>query len=97
MTRRQVDGRMIDVGVTQRVDGSESEKKAIKDVLKRMDNYFFDEVLAMPEYEDVRPRCKNLNEVSDCKLIFYMRSSLGLFSNVFSLLVVCLLECSGGV
>lgn len=55
-TRFKVDGRTIDVGVTQRIDGSESEKQAIKDVLKKMDEYFFKEVLAMPEYEFVRPR-----------------------------------------
>jgi hypothetical protein len=54
-TRKRVDGKMIDVGVTQRVDGSESEKKAIREVLSRMDEYFFNEVLSMPEYENVRP------------------------------------------
>jgi hypothetical protein len=52
----QVDGSSIDVGVTQRIDGSDSEKQAIREVLKRMDYYFFNEVLAMPEYEYVRPR-----------------------------------------
>jgi hypothetical protein len=54
-TREEVDGRTIDVGVTQRIDGSDSEKKAIREVLRRMDEYFFKEVLAMPEYENVRP------------------------------------------
>jgi hypothetical protein len=53
--RKQVDGSTIDVGITQRVDGSESEKKEIREVLQRMDEYFFSEVLAMPEYENVRP------------------------------------------
>ena len=55
-TRKRVDGKMIDVGITQRVDGSESEKKAIREVLRRMDEYFFNEVLSMPEYENVRPQ-----------------------------------------
>lgn len=53
--RKEIDGQSIDVGVTQRIDGSETEKKAIRGVLKQMDNYFFEEVLAMPEYEHVRP------------------------------------------
>eukprot|EP00980_Cylindrotheca_fusiformis_P022284 scaffold9176_cov129-Cylindrotheca_fusiformis.AAC.8 len=55
--RYQVDGSAIDVGVTQRIDGSDSEKEAIREVLKSMDHYFFNEVLAMPEYDYVRPRC----------------------------------------
>ncbi|CAJ1937230.1 unnamed protein product [Cylindrotheca closterium] len=62
-TRYQVDGSTIDVGVTQRIDGSEIEKAAIREVLARMDSYFFNEVLAMPEYEYARPRCKNTNEL----------------------------------
>lgn len=53
-TRLSVDGKSIDVGVSQRVDGSESEKKAIREVLDKMDTYFFNEVLAMPEYKYVR-------------------------------------------
>jgi hypothetical protein len=54
-TRNQVDGVSIDVGVTQRIDGSDSEKEAIREVLKNMDNYFFNEVLSMSEYSYVRP------------------------------------------
>uniref|UniRef100_A0A6U9WDE4 Uncharacterized protein n=1 Tax=Pseudo-nitzschia australis TaxID=44445 RepID=A0A6U9WDE4_9STRA len=53
----------INVGVTQRIDGSDSEKQAVRDVLKHMDNYFFHEVLALPEYEHARSRCKNSNEL----------------------------------
>lgn len=55
-SRYQVDGSSIDVGVTQRIDGSELEKAAIREVLRRMDHYFFNEVLAMPDYEYARPR-----------------------------------------
>jgi hypothetical protein len=62
-TRQKIDGTSIDVGVTQRIDGSESEKKAIREVLKRMDQYFTTEVLALPEYEFARHRCKNSNEL----------------------------------
>lgn len=62
--RHKLDGRLLDVGVAQRIDGSDAEKEAIRDVLKRMDDYFYEEVLAMPEYEFVRPMCKNTNEVS---------------------------------
>ena len=62
-TRQKVDGTSTSVGVTQRIDGSESEKKAIREVLKRMDQYFTKEVLALPEYEYARSRCKNKNEL----------------------------------
>ena len=55
-TRQQYDGYTINVGVTQRIDGSESEKQAIRDVLKHMDHYFFHEVLALPEYAYARSR-----------------------------------------
>jgi hypothetical protein len=55
-TREKYDGTLINVGVTQRVDGSETEKQAIRQVLKNMDNYFFNEVLALPEYEYARSR-----------------------------------------
>jgi hypothetical protein len=41
-------------GVTQRIDGSDTEKKAISEILERMDDYFLNEVLAIPEYEGVR-------------------------------------------
>lgn len=44
-TRTQYDDNSINVGVTQRIDGSESEKQAVRDVLKHMDHYFFHEVL----------------------------------------------------
>jgi len=62
-TRTQYDDNSINVGVTQRIDGSESEKQAVRDVLKHMDHYFFHEVLALPEYEYARSRCKNSNEL----------------------------------
>jgi hypothetical protein len=41
-------------GITQRIDGSDSEKKAIGEILERMDDYFLNEVLAIPEYEGIR-------------------------------------------
>lgn len=44
------------LGLAQRIDGNESEKKAIVEVLARMDDYFLNEVLAQPEYENVRSR-----------------------------------------
>mmetsp|Transcript_28891 Transcript_28891/g.32407 ORF Transcript_28891/g.32407 Transcript_28891/m.32407 type:complete len:150 (+) Transcript_28891:37-486(+) len=61
--RTQYDEVSINVGVTQRIDGSELEKQAVRDVLKHMDRYFFHEVLALPEYEYARSRCKNSNEL----------------------------------
>lgn len=51
------------LGLAQRIDGTESEKKAIMDVLVKMDDYFINEVLAHPEYAPVRHRCQNLNEL----------------------------------
>jgi len=57
------DDGMINVGITQRVDGAEQERKAIRDVLHQMDMYFFEEVLAFPEYSYARSRCKNSNEL----------------------------------
>jgi len=62
-TRTRYDNVSINVGVTQRIDGSDSEKQAVRDVLKLMDNYFFHEVLALPEYDYARSRCKNSNEL----------------------------------
>lgn len=50
-------------GLAQRIDGTEAEKKAIVEVLGRMEDYFVNEVLAHPEYISVRPRCQNLNEL----------------------------------
>lgn len=44
------------LGLAQRIDGTESEKKAIMDVLVKMDDYFINEVLAHPEYASVRNR-----------------------------------------
>ena len=44
------------LGLAQRVDGTDAEKKAIMDVLVRMDDYFINEVLAHPEYASVRNR-----------------------------------------
>ncbi len=61
--RQKIDGTSINVGVTQRFDGTEIEKQAIRDVMKQMDRYFFQEVLALPEYEYARSRCQNSNEL----------------------------------
>jgi len=61
--RTHYDDVSINVGVTQRIDGSDLEKQAVRDVLKHMDHYFFHEVLAVPEYEYARSRCKNSNEL----------------------------------
>ena len=51
------------LGLAQRIDGTEAEKKAIVEVLGRMDDYYIQEVLSNPEYASVRPRCQNLNEL----------------------------------
>jgi hypothetical protein len=43
-------------GVEQRIDGSDSEKMAIREILDRMEDYYRNEVLAMPVYEGIRLR-----------------------------------------
>ena len=54
--REKLDSRTAFPGAPQRIEGSEEEKRNIREVLKQMDDYFLNEVLAMPEYEHVRPR-----------------------------------------
>jgi hypothetical protein len=44
----------LDRGVAQRIDGTEREKNSISEVLRRMDEYFLNEVLVYPEYEITR-------------------------------------------
>ena len=46
----------LNLGLAQPIDGTDSEKLAIMDVLVRMDDYFINEVLAHPEYASVRNR-----------------------------------------
>lgn len=52
-----------DRGVRQRVDGSTDERAGVHEVIERMDRYFHDEVWSKPEYEHVRGRCQNVNEL----------------------------------
>ena len=47
---------MMPRGVAQRVDGSEAERIAVREVLKRMDDYFINEVMSNGDYEHVRSR-----------------------------------------
>ena len=61
--RGQPSIRSYSLGLDQRIDGTDAEKKAIVEVLHRMDEYYIQEVLANPEYESVRSRCQNLNEL----------------------------------
>lgn len=42
------------MGISQRVDGTEAEQEAIKDVIRLMNEYFYGEVLAKPAYRDIR-------------------------------------------
>lgn len=53
----------VSIGVPQRIDGTEAERLAITKVLQLSQIYFYDEVLSMPEYKDVRSRCNNRNEL----------------------------------
>lgn len=46
----------MDLGVEQRITGSETEQLRIRNVLRRMYAYFEDEVLSRSEYEHVRGR-----------------------------------------
>lgn len=53
----------ISQGVVQRIDGTEAEKTAIRDVIALMDRYFLDELLSKPDYESIRTKCQNNNEL----------------------------------
>ena len=44
----------MNFGLPQRVDGTELERKGIRKVLDAMDAYYYGEVLANPEYKEVR-------------------------------------------
>lgn len=46
----------MDLGVEQRITGSENEQLRIRNVLRKMYNYFEEEVLSRSEYELVRGR-----------------------------------------
>jgi len=53
----------MNLGVEQRITGSESEQLKIRNVLRKMYTYFEEEVLSRSEYEHVRRRCKNDHEL----------------------------------
>jgi len=53
----------MDLGVEQRITGSETEQMRIRNVLRKMYPYFDEEVLTRSEYEHVRGRCKNDHEL----------------------------------
>lgn len=44
----------INLGVAQRIDGTESEQNSIKAVLRLMNLYWYEEVLSNHEYESIR-------------------------------------------
>jgi hypothetical protein len=44
----------IHQGVPQRIDGSEEEKRSIKEILKLMNVYWYEEVLSNIEYDEAR-------------------------------------------
>ena len=44
----------FDLGVTQRIDGTDQEKEGIVEVLSLMRHYFLNEVLVKPVYEGIR-------------------------------------------
>ena len=44
----------LSLGVPQRIDGNEEEKAGIREVIARMDEYYYGEVLSNPEYSEVR-------------------------------------------
>lgn len=50
-------------GKRQRIDGSVSEKMAVRRVLQQMEYYFRTEVLSRPEYSTIRDKCHNYNEL----------------------------------
>jgi hypothetical protein len=46
--------KQINKGIAQRIDGTEAEQNAIREVLSQMDRYYLEEVLSKPEYEGIR-------------------------------------------
>jgi hypothetical protein len=52
--RRLIETSNLDMGVRQRIDGSETEVEAIKEVLRLMQLYWYDEVLSRDQYKEVR-------------------------------------------
>lgn len=53
----------MNLGVEQRITGSETEQLRIRNVLRKMYTYFEEEVLSRSEYEHIRGRCKNEHEL----------------------------------
>ena len=47
-------GKKYSLGVAQRIDGSDKEKEAIREVIGLMNDYFLNEVLIKPAYKDIR-------------------------------------------
>ena len=52
----QASGRRYNLGVQQRIDGSATERQAIRDVLTGMTDYFANHVMVEPEYRHVRTK-----------------------------------------
>jgi hypothetical protein len=46
----------ISRGVAQRIDGTEAEQNAIREVLSQMDRYYLEEVLSKPAYAGIRTK-----------------------------------------
>lgn len=57
-TRQKADSlsllKELTMGAPQRVDGTEAEQTAIREVMKQMRDYFSGEVLSKPDYANVR-------------------------------------------
>ncbi|KAL7580092.1 hypothetical protein ACA910_012855 [Epithemia clementina (nom. ined.)] len=56
-------GGLYNMGVVQRVDGTEAEQEAIEDVIFKMVDYFYSEVMSKSAYEGVRHNCVNYYEL----------------------------------
>jgi hypothetical protein len=44
----------MDLGVSQRIDGTDSEQAGIREVIAKMNVYWIEEVLSKRQYESVR-------------------------------------------
>lgn len=64
ITRKEIDSvkvsqgtvEEISRGVAQRIDGTEAEQNAIREVLAQMDRYYLEEVLSKPVYAGIRTK-----------------------------------------
>ncbi|KAL3798259.1 hypothetical protein HJC23_000173 [Cyclotella cryptica] len=59
----QLSSDFVNLGVNQRLSGTEEEIQKVRDVMLEMISYFDQEVMSRSEYEHVRGSCRNEHEL----------------------------------